>query len=135
MNRLSVVFAILTVFGCATTNDISDRYTLAANSWKGTSIEEMVAAWSTPNAGFLPAEGEQNGIAGWNVFYESGIDSSMGQGKRTYYRCTTFAHFNSNGTIVRIEVRNSRFCDRRFENQFEAMTHDDVVSRLGASPT
>ncbi len=79
--------------------------------------------------------GEQNGIAGWNVFYESGIDSSMGQGKRTYYRCTTFAHFNSNGTIVRIEVRNSRFCDRRFENQFEAMTRDDVVSRLGASPT
>ncbi len=135
MNRLSVVIAILTVFGCATTNDISDRYTLAANSWKGASIEEMVAAWSTPNAGFLPADGEQNGIAGWSVLYESGVDSSMGHRKRTYYHCTTFAHFDSNGTILRIEVRNSRNCDRRFENQFELMTRDDVFSRLSASPT
>ena len=135
MNRLSVVIAILTVFGCATTNDISDRYTLAANSWKGASIEEMVAAWRTPNAGFLPADGEQNGIAGWDVYYESGVDSSMGHRKRTYYHCTTYAHFDSNGTILRIEVRNSRYCDSRFENQFELMTRDDVVSRLSASPT
>ncbi len=135
MNRLTVVFAILTVFGCATTNDSLDRYTLAADSWKGASIEEMVAAWSTPNAGFSPADGEQNGIAGWDVYYESGVDSSMGHGKRTYYHCTTFAHFDSNGTILRIEVRNSRYCDRRFENQFESMTRDDVIARLSASPT
>ena len=135
MNRLSVVIAILTVFGCATTNDISDRYTLAANSWKGASIEEMVTAWSTPNAGFLPADGEQNGIAGWNVLYESGVNSGTNLGKKTYYHCTTYAHFDSNGTILRIEVRNSRYCDSRFENQFELMTRDGVVSRLSASPT
>jgi hypothetical protein len=91
----------------------------------------MVAAWGTPNAGFLPADGEQNGVAGWDVRYESGVYDR----KVTYYHCTTFAHFDSNGTIVKVEVRNSRYCDRRFENQLESMTRQHVVAGLSANST
>ena len=123
MVRLSIVFAVLAVFGCASTSDGSNRYTRAANSWKGGNIMDMVAAWGTPNAGYLPADGEISGVAGWDVRYKSGT----GEGKVTYYHCTTFAYFNSNDAIVRIVVKNSRYCHRRYGDDIQSMTRNSGI--------
>ena len=131
MTRLTIAFVILAALGCATTNDGSDRYTSAANSWQGAKIIEMVAAWGTPNRGYLPPKGEQNGIAGWESRSESGVFDR----KHTRYYCTTFAHFDSNGTILRIDVQRSRYCQRRFENQFESMTRDADAPAQGSIRT
>ena len=123
MIRPIIVFAVLTVLSCATTNDSSDRYTRAAMSWTGASIGEMVAAWGTPNAGYLPGDGEKDGIAGWDVRYESGI----GDRKVTHYHCAAYAYFDASNKIVRIDVRRSHNCHRRFENRFDLMTRNRAI--------
>ncbi len=125
-------FATLCVFlfmpGCSIigggAGEAPSRYVYAAKSWAGASIQEMVAAWGTPNAGYKPSERGDSGIAGWDVYAKSGQDYR--------YRCTTFAYFDSDGFITRIVVRHSRFCDRRYDGQYGTMTRQEP--RPGHSP-
>jgi len=108
---------ILAASACATDRDKPDRYRQAANSWRGASIVEMVAAWGPPNAGYYPAYGDREGIAGWKAEYT--------RAGRSHYECITFAYFAASQLITRIEVRRARHCDRRFSKQYASMTYDD----------
>jgi len=108
---------IVIASACATDPDKPDRYRQAAESWRGAGIVEMVAAWGPPNAGYYPAYGDREGIAGWKAEYVRGGVS--------YYECITFAYFSASQLITRIEVRRARYCDRRFSKHYASMTHDD----------
>ena len=124
MVRLTVMSLFLTVSGCATTNNSSDQYARAANSWKGANIVEMVKAWGEPNQGVSPATGEKEGVATCEVRAETGV----GEHKRTRYHCTTIAHYDSSGMIVEIIVKRQSSCHRRFKDEFESMTRDNTES-------
>jgi len=121
--RIIAVVVILVMTSCARPNtrkvDQNDDYSRAAMSWLGGEIDEMVAAWGTPNRGFLAAAGKQRGVAGWEVRSYSGSDIR--------YHCASFAYFNSNGTILKIVVKHSYSCHRRFKNGFETMTRDNII--------
>jgi len=125
MIRLPVFLAVLSISGCSiwggTGGEEPNLYEYAANSWVGTPIEQMVTAWGTPNRGYYPANGEEEGVAGWSVWSQTGI----GDNKEYRYRCETLAYFDSHGIIVRIVVKHARSCDRPYEGQLERMTRLD----------
>ena len=118
MIRLVVLCVVMLVSGCSSWGGASDdspnQYQFAANSWLGAKIEGMVAAWGTPNKGYLPPDGLEEGIAGWAVWSKSG--------ESYRYRCETLVHFNAEGTITRIVVKHSRSCSRRYNGKFGRMT-------------
>ena len=122
MIRLPVFLAVLSISGCSiwggTGGEEPNLYEYAANSWVGTPIEQMVTARGTPNRGYYPANGEEEGVAGWSVWSQTGI----GDNKEYRYRCETLAYFDSHGIIVRIVVKHARSCDRPYEGQLERMT-------------
>ena len=124
MIRLAMLCAVLTMPGCSISGggvgNAPIRYVYAAESWAGASIQEMVAAWGTPNSGYNPPDRGKDGIAGWNVFSRSGQDYR--------YRCTTLAYFDSYGLITRIVVMHSHSCHRRYEGQFGTMTRQEPKS-------
>jgi hypothetical protein len=122
-----MVFVVIAVLGCTTgnaTDDAHDRYALAARSWMGAGIGEMIAAWGDPTRRFELPEGEKEGIAWWESFSEEG--GHGGRGKTTRYHCSAVAHFNSNLIISNIEILRSRDCDRLYGSRFESMTRERV---------
>ena len=122
MIRLPVVLAFVFISGCSTWGGASGQatnlYKYAANSWIGAQIEQMVAAWGTPNRGYYPAKGEEQGVAGWGIWSQTGI----GDNKEYRYRCETLAYFDAEGIITRIVVKHALSCDRPYEGQLERMT-------------
>lgn len=125
MIRPVVLCATGLMFGCSILGDAGSEspngYEFAANSWSGAKIEEMVAAWGTPNKGYKPPDSGGEGIAGWGLWSQTGI----GHNKTYRYRCETLAYFNSDGTITRIVVKHSRSCGRLYKGQFEKMTRPE----------
>ena len=123
MFRLSIAIVLIAVLGCRSTGDLSknayDQYSNAANSWKGASVLEMIAAWGHPNRRFQAPESEQDGIAWWEY---RAMEPSYGRGPKTRYHCSTVVHFNPNLTITNIEIRYSRNCYRLYDGLFESMT-------------
>lgn len=124
MIRLALLCAVLAIPGCSTSGggvgNALNRYEYAAYSWTGASIQEMVAAWGTPNSGYKPPDSGKDGVAGWDVRSSSGGDYR--------YRCTTLAYFDSDGLIIRIFVKHSRSCHRRYEGEFGRMTRQEPTS-------
>ena len=119
MIRLAMLCAVVLILGCSVwSGEWQSRYEFAAHSWLGASIEDMVAAWGTPNRGYKPPGVGEEGIAGWGRSSQTGI----GANKTYRYRCETLAYFDSNGIIKRIVVKHSRSCDRLYEGPFKKMT-------------
>ena len=127
MIRLPVFLAVLSISGCSiwggTGGEEPNLYEYAANSWVGTPIEQMVTAWGTPNRGYYPANGEEEGVAGWGIWSRTGI----GDNKEYRYRCETLAYFDSEGIIMRIVVTHAHSCDRPYKGQFERMTRLNIA--------
>ena len=127
MTQIFAIVFILVLTSCAQpgTEKVRryDDYSRAAMSWLGADIDEMVAIWGPPNKGFLPAYGKKRGVAGW----EARSSSGFGERKEIRYHCTSLAYFSSKGAILRIEVKHSRSCHRRFKNGFESMTRDNII--------
>ena len=127
MIRLPVFLALACLSGCSTWSGASGEapnlYEYAANSWIGAQIEQMVAAWGTPNRGYHPANGEEEGVAGWGIWSRTGI----GDNKEYRYRCETLAYFDSEGIIMRIVVTHAHSCDRPYKGQFERMTRLNIA--------
>ena len=132
MYHLRIVIVIFAMSGCTTSGGVAvseqDRYALAAKSWEGASLPEMLAAWGPPNRAERPPKGETDGMAWWE--YSSPKSGSDQHGKTYRYYCSTVAHFNSNLTITSIEVKSSRDCQRLYEGQFESMMRHRVKPDL-----
>jgi hypothetical protein len=128
--RPFIVLVIFALSGCtasrALTGHEEDRFSLAAKSWEGANIVEMMAAWGPPNRREKPVDGENDGIAWWEYQSKKPVKEAHGSAR---YHCSALAHFNSNLIIMRIEVKHSRDCHRLFEGQFEAMTRPQVTSK------
>ena len=116
MRYLILFVAMFAFVGCSSNMEQTDKYRFAANSWAGGNIEEMVNAWGTPNAGFLPAKDGEDGVAGWSVRSTQVAVAADG------YYCSTLVYFDASGTITSIDVRRSRSCQQYYRNQFECMT-------------
>ena len=122
MVRLPVFLVVVLLSGCSSWSgaggEARNLYEYAANSWIGAQIEQMVEAWGTPNRGYYPASSEEEGVAGWSVWSQTGI----GANREYRYRCETLAYFDSDGIIIRIVVKHAHSCDRRYQGQFKRMT-------------
>ena len=97
MSRAFDLVILLSCAGCiplvSESTSTIDQYSMAAKSWQGAYIEEMIAAWPNPNM-----------HCGSNTIGEA------------------IARYNEGGVIYRIEVRQSRGCQRRFKDRFDRMT-------------
>ncbi len=117
-------FALVTLLSCAGCAQLSgeysssvDDYSMAAKSWLGANIEEMIAAWPNPNMHCGSNTIGEAGCAWWRHRQTGG-----GENPSYNYRCEAIARYNEAGVISRIEVRESLRCDRRFRGQFDRMT-------------
>ena len=130
--HLRIVLVIFTISGCTTSVDVAvteqDRYALAAKSWEGASLPEMIAAWGPPNRAEQPPKGETDGFVWWE--YYSPQRRSDQHGITYRYYCSAVAHFNSTLTITSIEIKHSRNCYRLYEGQFESMTRHREMTDL-----
>lgn len=93
--------------------DSDDKYAIAASSWVGSNIMEMVAAWphSMPSCG--SKKGGSSGCVWWRHRSGSGTFA---------YECEAVAYFDEAGVITKVVVRRSNDCHRLFERHFERMT-------------
>jgi hypothetical protein len=117
MIKTAFVISLLIFAGCSQFGhgkaDPNDKYAIAASSWKGSNILEMVAAWprSMPSCG--SKKGRASGCVWWR--HQSG-------GRTFPYYCETVAYYDESGVITKVEVRRSDDCHRLFERHFERMT-------------
>ena len=115
--RTGLVILLATFAGCSNFGhgkaDPDDKYAVAAASWVGSNIMEMVAAWPHP----MPTCGSKKGGASGCVWWRHR------GGTGTYsYSCETVAYYDEAGVITKVEVRRSNDCHRLFEHYFERMT-------------
>lgn len=116
MSRAYVFLSLLVCTGCAElsvkSTPVVDYYSMAARSWIGAHIDEMLVAWPDPNMHCGSNTIGEVGCAWWRHVY-------VGQGN---YHCEAIARYNEAGVITRIEVKRSLYCYRLFEDNFERMT-------------
>jgi len=110
--NLTLVLAVI-LAACSGTMPQTDKYRLAANSWEGEAIQDMVTAWGTPNIGYVPPKEGNLGVAGWAAHRRTPNDD---------YRCKTMAYFDESGAITEVDVEYSRSCQRPYKDKLEQMT-------------
>ena len=117
MIKTAIVISLLLFAGCSQFGhgkaDPNDKYAIAASSWVGSNIMEMVAAW--PHS--MPSCGSRKGGASGCVWWRH-----RGGGGTYAYNCETVAYYDEAGVITKVEVRQSNDCHRLFEHHFERMT-------------
>ncbi len=117
MIKTAIVISLLLFAGCSQFGhgkaDSDDKYAIAASSWVGSNIMEMVAAWPHP----MPSCGSKKGGASGCVWWRH----RSGGGTYAYY-CETVAYYDEAGVITKVDVRQSDDCHRLFERHFERMT-------------
>ena len=130
MRPASIFFSLLICTGCvelvaSESPHTVDEYSIAARSWIGADIEEMLAAWPNPN---MQCGSNTIGEAGC-VWWRHNQTPAPGGTPAYEYRCEAIARYNEAGVITRIDVRRSRYCYRRFNDQLDRMTRH--ISRKG----
>lgn len=93
---------------------------MAARSWLGAYVEDMLAAWPNPNM-----------RCGSNTIGESGCvwwrhrqDNTPGGDIQFDYRCEAIVRYNEAGVITEVDVRQSSNCHRRYGDQLQRMRRD-----------
>ncbi len=95
---------------------------MAAQSWLGANIEEMIAFWPNPNMRCGSNTIGEAGCAWWRH-----NQTPAPGGRPVYdYRCEAIARYNEAGVITKIEVKESSNCDRRFGDQLDQMTRQSA---------
>ena len=123
MGRSVALIVVLSCAGCAQfayeSDSAVDEYSMAAQSWLGVNIGEMIAAWPNPN---MPCGSNTIGEAGCAWWRHRQTPPSP-DGRPAYdYRCEAIARYNEAGVITKIEVMESSDCHRRYRDQFDRMT-------------
>jgi len=125
LQDVTPAFVSIILVSCAGCAQLADKpppavgdYSMAAKSWLGANIEEMIAFWPEPNmrcgsntigeAGCAWWRHRQTGTPGGNPVYD--------------YRCEAIARYNEAGVITKVEVKESRNCHRYFRDRFDRMT-------------
>ena len=129
--RACIAVLILTCMGCAPLgNEMvgDDNYSSAAMSWLGADIQEMLAVWPNPNMKCGSNKDGQAGCAWWRHSRGShDVPISGGSGAMPYnYDCETVVHYDAAGVITDIDLKRSRYCDRRFGDRIDSMTQRDM---------
>ena len=122
MGRIFTLISFFSCVGCAEltykSTPVVDEFSMAAKSWIGAHIEEMISVWPNPNIHCGKNTIGEAGCAWWRYG-----QSPVADGQVTYgYRCEIIARYNEAGVITRIEIRESDRCDRIFAGQFVRMT-------------
>lgn len=68
--RLLSVWALLLIAACATdgaSDGNTDEFVLAAQTWKGAPIQDMVGRWGQPNGGHSYPSASKEGFARWQI--------------------------------------------------------------------
>ena len=117
--RVIACLAALLLTACATPTepDPNDPFVRAAQSWQGSSVDDMIAAWGEPNRLNRDARADREGTAEWGLFPPG-----------TRERCIVSASFDTGRTVTSVRVREipeSRQgqCGRHFANRLEGWTH------------
>jgi hypothetical protein len=121
--------ALIILISCAGCAQLADKptpavgdYSMAAKSWLGANIEEMIAAWPNPNMRCGSNTIGEAGCAWWRHF-----QTAAPGGRPAYdYRCEAIARYNEAGVITKIEVNESSNCHRRFGRQLDQMTRQSA---------
>jgi hypothetical protein len=122
VNPVFVSIILVSCTGCAQLADkpppaVGD-YSIAAKSWLGANIEEMIAVWPNPNMRCGSNTIGEAGCAWWRH-----NQAAAPGGTPNYdYRCEAIARYNEAGVITKIEVKESSNCHRRFPGQIDRMT-------------
>ena len=121
MIRLVIGLSFLVVSGCAQPDlsepDGDDGYSIAARSWLGAEVNDMLAVWPNPNMRCGRYTPGQPGCAWWR--------HKRGSERRdaTFdYHCEAIVRYNADGIITDVDVKRSRHCHRRFRDDFSRMT-------------
>jgi hypothetical protein len=124
--KFLITIVVFAGAGCAPLSDpplSGDTYRIAAESWLGADIQEMLAASPNPNRKCGTNEEGVAGCARWDHSrYSRGGPSGPGA---TEYSCVTVAHYNSDGTITEVNVQDSRRCELRYGEQMASMTRSE----------
>lgn len=116
MFRTAIAISMLICAGCEHFGDgkpDDDKYSIAAASWVGSNIQEMVAAWPHPMKTCGSKKGGATGCVWWRHRSRSGSYS---------YECEAVAYYDEAGVITMVDVKQSHDCHRLFEDHFERMT-------------
>lgn len=117
MIRAAVVILLVIFAGCSNFGhgkaDPDDLYAVAASSWIGANIKEMVAAWPHSMSSCGSKKGGASGCVWWR---------HRQAGSRYAFECEAVAYYDEAGVIINVDVRESEDCHRRFERHFERMT-------------
>jgi hypothetical protein len=122
MTRTITAFMILMATSCAQFDagkvDRDDDYSNAALSWLGADIQEMLAAWPSPNTHCGSNTVGEVGCTWWRHF---GPGDHIGVAHLDFH-CEVIARYDGFGVITEIDVRRSRYCYRFFNDRFDRMT-------------
>lgn len=118
--KFLIVIILLACAGCAPLGKSAvtdDNYRLAAMSWVGADIQEMLAAWPNPNRKCGSNRQVEARCARWK--HTGGTAGYWGSA--VSHDCDTVAHYDVAGTVTDIDVNESRRCDDRYGEQLVVM--------------
>ena len=84
------------------------RFSIAAESWTGAPLDEMIAVWGPPRQFLDDSEIEGAGIAVWR--------STWGDA----YRCNINAWYDPERIVTRIDVTSYK-CDEKYEEHLDML--------------
>ena len=84
------------------------RFSIAAESWTGAPLDEMIAVWGPPRQYLDDSDTEGAGIAVWR--------STWGDA----YRCNISAWYDPERIVTRIDVTSYK-CDEKYEEHLDML--------------
>ena len=127
---IAILFVALTACAPDSGNVRSDdEFAIAANSWLGADIKEMLAVWPNPNMRCGPNEIGQAGCAWWRLTNRRNLGVSSDSWTYNYY-CEAIVKYDAAGSIIDIDVVRSINCERRFSRGFGLLTRRPAEDSL-----
>ena len=116
----AIVAAMVFLVACTTGGqsvDAPSPFELAAHSWIGASVDEMIAVWGEPTSLLNERARDGHGIAHW----KSGGRGGFGMNLASSRRCAVDAYFLEDRVIRRVTVSGPR-CDERYAKYLDELT-------------
>ena len=105
---LIVIFSLAACSAWTGSAPNESRFSTAAESWTGASLDEMIAVWGPPRRYLEDPEMEDAGIAIWR--------STWGDA----YRCNISAWCDPDRIVTRIDVTSHK-CDENYEEHLDML--------------
>ena len=119
--RAALLAAASILAACGTTafdgDDDRDAFRVAAVSWVGAPLDDMIAVWGKPSERIIEPTEERSGVARWRDTYSSGSATQNVIG----HRCIVEVRYGVDGTILKVDTI-SRECDDRYGEVMDELT-------------